>query len=408
MAKILVSLLGTGKMASGDYEKNRYEVTDYILDGKIYKERTFLSSAIIEHYKIDKVYFIGTNRSMWDNIAEKFNANEEYILDILEKKDNFSLQESDLEELNKNITDILGNSSKCFIVKDGENEEELWNIFEKFLEILEHIDNDDEVYFDITHLFRSLSVMSFVIAEFGQTYKNFKLNGIFYGMLKKDEPSLIININMFFELLEWAKAFEEIEKFASFNRLIFLSQQKLPKNAFNSLNNLNLAFNIANMTAIYKAIKQLQTNFNSFKNNEDKIISLLTPRFEKFIKRFLKNSLSEFQFELAKFFSEKNNFALAYIALAEAIVTYVCEKKNLDANKKEDRDKAKEIIKEGFDKSYPYSHPKNKFAKLFFNQINKIRNNIAHQLETTKNPKDDIYNFEKYFKKSKKYLKELF
>ena len=81
---------------------------------------------------------------------------------------------------------------------------------EKFLEILDNIEDNDEVYFDITHLFRSVSVMSFIMAEFGKTYKNFKLAGIYYGMLKKDEPSLIIDISMFFDLLEWAKAIEEI------------------------------------------------------------------------------------------------------------------------------------------------------------------------------------------------------
>jgi len=200
------------------------------------------------------------------------------------------------------------------------------------------------------------------MAEFGKTYKNYQVAGFFYGMLKK--------------------------------------------NGYNKLENLKNAFNIANMTAIYNSTNQFKTHLKYFSENENKITRLVAPRFEHFIKRFSKNSLSEFQFELAKFFSQKHNFALAYIALAEAIVTSICEKKGLDANTKENRDQAKEIIKEGFDKSYPYSHPKKKFANMFTNQINKIRNNIAHQLETTKNPKDDINNFEKYFNESKKYLKE--
>ena len=37
MAKILISLLGTGRQAKGDNESNEYERTDYILDGKLYK-----------------------------------------------------------------------------------------------------------------------------------------------------------------------------------------------------------------------------------------------------------------------------------------------------------------------------------------------------------------------------------
>jgi len=407
MAKILISLLGTGRTAKGDSEKNRYETTDYLLDGKLYKNLTFTSVAIIEHFKIDRVFFIGTNQSMWDNMAEYFNSDEDYIFHILEKKESKNLTEQDLEKLNTFINNKLNsNGSKCYIIKDGENEDELWSVFEKFLEILENIKDNDEVYFDITHLFRSVSVMSLVMAEFGKTYKNYKIAGLFYGMLKKNEPSLIINVAMFFELLEWAKAIEEIENFASFDRFVKLSQDRIEKNGHNKLVNLKDSFNIANMTAIYNSINQLKSHLKYFSENENKIIRLITPRFEQFIKRFSKNSLSEFQFELAKFFSQKHNFALAYIALAEAIVTSICEKKGLDANIKENRDQAKEIIKEGFDKSYPYSHPKKKFANMFTNQINKIRNNIAHQLETTKNPKDDINNFEKYFNESRRYLKE--
>jgi hypothetical protein len=34
MSKVLVSLIGTGKQASGDSSNNRYITTDYILDGK--------------------------------------------------------------------------------------------------------------------------------------------------------------------------------------------------------------------------------------------------------------------------------------------------------------------------------------------------------------------------------------
>jgi len=409
MAKILISLLGTGRKAKGDNIQNRYETTDYVFDGKLYKEQTFISNAIIQAKKIDKLFIIGTSASMWDNIAELYGADEDYILEILEKKDSKKdLKEEDLEKLNSLIDENLSsNGSKCFIIKDGENDEELWAIFEKFLFILENIDEDDEVYFEITHLFRSVSVMSFIMAEFGKTYKNFKLAGIYYGMLKKDEPSLIIDISMFFDLLEWAKAIEEIERFASFDRLVKLSQDKIAKNGFNTLNNLNEAFEIANMTAMHNSIKNLANHLDYFSKNENKIIALLSPRIEKFIKRFAKKNLhSAFQFELAKYFGEKHNYALGYIALAEAILTYICEKKELNKHNKDDRDKAKDIIREGF--NYPYSHPKRKFANLYINQINRIRNNIAHQLETTKNPKDDIRNFEKYLKDSQKYLKELF
>lgn len=409
MAKVLISLLGTGRQASGDDVNNRYETTDYIIDGKIYKNLAFVSDAIIQHFNIDRVYFIGTNKSMWDNLIERFNGDEEYMLEILEKKEK-NLQESDLEKLNRLIDESLkGKGSKCYLIKDGENEEELWQIFEKFLDILKSIDEKDEVYFDVTHLFRSVSLMSFIIAEFGQIAFDMKIGGMFYGMLKKNEPSKLIDVKMFFEFLEWAKAFEELDKFASLDRLVKLSTGKLPKNAFGVISGMKEAFNIANMSAIYKEIQRLKTHLKYFEENENKIIKLFSPRLQEFIKNFDKKSLGDFQFALAEFFAERNNSALAYIALAEAIVTKIGEKKGLNENELTSKEEREIIKKEIFrsKKDYPYSHPKRKFAELFI-KVNNIRNNIAHQLENSKNAKHDIENLPHYIAKAKKYIKEIF
>ena len=405
MAKVLISLIGTGKQASGDDKNNRYETTDYILENTLYKNMTFTSNAIIQHFDIDRAYFVGTNKSMWDNLIERFSEDEDYQFEILEKKDSGDLSENDLIKLNELLDNTLGsNGSKCYLVKDGENEEELWAIFEKFLDILNNINKDDEVYFDVTHLFRSVSLMSFIIAEFGQITYEMKIGGVFYGMLKKNEPSKLINVKMFFEFLEWAKAFEELDRFASLERLVKLSTNKLPQNAYSLLERMEEAFNISNMSAIYKEIQRLKTHLKYFKENENRIIKLLSPRFEEFIMKFDKKSVGDFQLALAEFFAERNNSALAYIALAEAIVTKIAEKKGLKENEfssEEDRKKIKKEIFDGF--SYPYDHPKRKFA-LLFSKINKIRNNIAHQLENSQNSRNDIENLPKYIKEAKEYV----
>jgi len=399
MAKILISLLGTGRPASGDNESNEYETTDYILDGKAYLKQTFTSNAIIEHYGINRVYFIGTNQSMWDNIADIFKANDEYNIQLMEKKENKELGENDLIKLNSLIDKKLGeNGSKCYLVEDGENEDELWRIFEKFLDILNLVDEKDELYFDITHLFRSVSVMSFIMAELAQIDKNIKIKGFFYGMLKRNEPSLIIDTSVFFELLQWSKAIEELENFASLKRLVELSDGRVNKNAYNSLEYLQSAFDIANMSAIFNAIKNLNIQISHFKKSKDKLVILFLPRLEQFIKRFSKNSLSEFQLELADFFQEKHNYALSYMALAEAIVSKVAEKKNYNVQERGDREKAKREV----------SEIDNDLYFEVYRNVNKIRNNIAHQLENQRDTIEDIYNLKEiYIKKTKKIFKNI-
>ncbi len=404
MAKVLISLIGTGRQAKGDDNNNKYETTDYVLDGKLYKDLAFTSDAIIQHFGIEKVYFIGTNKSMWDNLVDRFRGEDEYMFEILAKKDDESLTEKDLEKLNNLIDTYLNsNGSKCYIVKDGENEEELWEVFDKFLEILNSLDKNDEIYFDVTHLFRSVSLMSFVMAELGQIIFDMKIAGMFYGMLKKNEPSLLINVAMFFEFLEWAKAFEELDKFASIERLLKLSNGVITNNAYSVIARLEEAFNIANMSAIYDGIKRLKTHLDYFKNSENKMIKFLSPRLEEFIKLLDKKTLGDFQLALAEFFANRNNTALAYIALAEGIVTKILEKREIE-NTKENRELLKKEIFSYF-KEYPYGHSKRKFAE-FFAKVNNIRNNIAHQLENNKNAKHDIENLPLYIQKAKKFLKE--
>ena len=84
---------------------------------------------------------------MWDNIADIFEADDDCTMELLESKENHKLKDSDLIKLNSFIDKKLkSNGSKCYVVEDGENEDELWRIFEKFLEILDEVDSKDECY----------------------------------------------------------------------------------------------------------------------------------------------------------------------------------------------------------------------------------------------------------------------
>lgn len=72
IAKVLISLIGTGRIAKGDSEKNEYQTTDYLIENKLYKNNTLVSSALIKHYDIETIFFIGTKQSMWDNLCYLF------------------------------------------------------------------------------------------------------------------------------------------------------------------------------------------------------------------------------------------------------------------------------------------------------------------------------------------------
>jgi CRISPR-associated Csx2 family protein len=406
MAKVLITSVGTGDIKKDS--DSDYVETTYNIGGKSYTN-TLTSQVIVEHFNIDKIYFIGTVGSMWDNLYFKYDGeNEGYLDDLTKKKKDKTLTVNDLEGLNNQIDIYLkSNGSKCFLLNYGKNDsDEVWSNFEKILEIEKYLSEDDEIYLDITHGFRYMPILNIFALEFlSQLNERIKPKAILYGMFAGNK-SEILDFNIFFELLEWAKAIEELEKFASLDRLVRLSNAKIDSNGYNVLISMKDAFNIAYMTAIYKSINNLNNHLNYFTENENCIIKLIAPRVKIFVNRLASKNLSDFQFKLARFFANKNNYALAYIALAEAIVSYVCEKNKLNENSKNDRQKAKDTLYDLY--KYPNDSKQKKFIHIYDMEISKIRNNIAHQLETTRNSKHDIENFDKYFKETKKYLKEIF
>jgi len=402
MAKVLITLIGTGKNAKGDGDNNRYKITDYKLENSLYEEKTLVSQAIIEHFNIDKAFYIGTNKSMWDNLCEIYNTDEEYFFEIMEKKEAKDVKEEDLVSLSRYIDNKLGNSgSHCYIIKDSESEDDLWIMFDKFIEILKTINKEDEVYFDVTHLFRSVSILSFIMAEFGKITKEIQIKGVFYGLLKKDPPSVIVNLATFYELLDWARAIKNLKEYGNGFELYKLIQDNITqKEVVNSFKDFNYALSISDMGALQNSLKQLKGKIIFFKENNHQIIKLISNDLEFFIDRFSKiDSLAKFQYELAKWYGENRNYAMGYLTLTEAIVSAICENNHLDPLNEDDRKEAKEIL-------YKYgdwkksSKEEQKISQIYY-RVNSIRVNIAHKLPSNNSrskssPKDSVENFAKY------------
>ncbi|MDR3178039.1 MAG: TIGR02221 family CRISPR-associated protein [Campylobacteraceae bacterium] len=391
MAKILISLVGTGKIIN-DGESKSYKRTDYSLNDKLYNE-SFVANAIIKHYQINKLFFIGTNVSMWDEIGNTFDVDDNICTLCYEKQNSKSLAEDDLIPLAEAIDRKLGQKgSKCIIIKEGCDNDELWETFERFIEILDTIDDSDELYLDITHLFRSISVMALVMSEFGLSYKRFKIKGVFYGQLNS-EKSPIIDLSVFFEFLEYSKAIRDLKLYGnghSLNELLKNSNES--KEIKDSFEDFSCALSVADMGAMQQSIKNIKGQIKTFGESKNPIIKIISKQLFPFIKRFDTNaSLSKFQFTLAEWYAENSNYAMAYITLVEAIISVKCEAEKKDSENKNNR---KEVKKELFD---------NPIYKASFTEVDKIRNNIAHKISTNStnkypksSPKKSISDFKKY------------
>lgn len=88
------------------------------------------------------------------------------------------------------------------MVPDGSSTEEIWAIFEKIYGIFkEH----DEVYFDITHGFRSLPMLNLVLINYAKLLKNISVKGIYYGAFEGKKEIDGVFVTPIWELSDFAK-----------------------------------------------------------------------------------------------------------------------------------------------------------------------------------------------------------
>lgn len=396
MAKILISSLGTGSKREGAYLKAKYNI-----DNKVY-ETSFIADALNRHLDFNKIFLIGTKRSIWDEAYMAFGGeDEEYIEELYEKKELGKVDEKLLEKFTKTLPYGL----EIKIVKYGLNEDELWENFTEFLTIVEQIEKNDELYLDITHSFRSLSLMSFVMTQFAQTIsdKNFKIKGVFYGMFEyqgeNNGITPIVDIKILFEIQEWIKAIDAIKNYSDFNLLVnLLDENSIEKDVQNTFISLNNNISLANIASIRQFIKTASKKIKTINSSENKIVKLLAPEILKLVEELEQEKDSDFQYNLAQWFYKNKNYALAYIALYEAIITKSCELLSYDIEDHKKREEAKRSIGD------------DKYGKFFYTKYNDsisvIRNSIVHQSSDRKSKvandikklKEFIDTFENYFK----------
>lgn len=396
MAKILISSLGTGRREDGRYKQASYEI-----EGKIY-QTSFIADALHKHLRVDKLFLVGTKKSIWDEAYIAFGGiDDNYHEFLYENKEEGQIDAHKLKDF-----DILKKGLKSFIVDYGIDENELWNNFSKFLQIATYIENGDELYLDITHSFRSLSLMSFVMTQFASSIsdKNFKISGVFYGMheysYENNGITPLVDIKILLEIQEWIKAIDAIKKYSDFDPLVRLleKEEDIEKSVKNTFIQLNNTLELAYMSALEDFIKTANKKIKTIQSSSNKIIQLLAPEIISLVEELNYEKKSQFQFALAKWFFRNKNYAFSYLALYEAIISKSCELKNYDVNDHKLREDAKTKI--GNDKYGKYFYTKHD------NSISVIRNAIAHQNDDRKQEDifQDIQRLSNYLKTFEEYI----
>lgn len=392
MSNVLISFIGTGPLnGSRDYKTAKYFFKD---EDKIH-ESSFIASALGEFLNIDTYYLFGTMKSIWEAVYLNFakeNKDENYAYKLYESALD-SKYDTELDDsLFKDIELLLGNNSKIIPIYYGLNEEQIEKNFKIFAEALNNLLDDDNIYLDITHSFRSLPLFATTAISFIQdvAIKRVTLKGIYYGMLEVnnefDNKTPIIDLSYIINLQNWIKGAYAFSSFGKGEKIAELMKEEDEISAEKVLDFSNvLSFNY-----VHELKSQINILTSLSKHEYSYPAKLIVPIvFSDFTKRFIHcKQQSEYQFELCKWQFEKKMYALSCLCLIESIITFVCENENIDETNKNDRDKAKEII---------CNYSELSQLKEIYEPANKIRKSVAHLIGNfSAKPKKSIEDLENF------------
>ena len=412
--KVLIAGIGGGK----NKDTGTYRVANYKIENKVYEQRSFITSALEEHYGIDKTIFIGTTGSMWDNLYEFYSKkfqkdyDENYHLDLMAIIDNATM-DTNIDSLNlSKFNETFNDKIVAIVTKYGMNELEIFENFNLIIKLQDELEDGDEVYLDITHSFRSNAFWMFLVMNYLTDVedKNIKVKAITYGMLEaqKDGVAPVVDLNAFYKILQWIKGANNLKNYGN-SYLIEenIENEKLSKKLKNFSDALNMNY-----------IGSLRQSINSLKKLEDDIDNLEGPAkliIPKVIKDFMDRFASEdkdylFQAKLAKWHFEQKRYAMAYININESIIGFIMDTLEfplLTGDRKRDENKlAKDwlnmiISRHENNKTYPNFKVDKDNMELYeyikiFEHSRRVRNEIAHSIGGKDSAVNDIDSLKKY------------
>lgn len=338
MGKVLISFLGTGPNHGEKGEQRKYNKTEYRFDNGEEYPTSFVADALYKHYNIDRLILIGTPHSMWERVYEVFCENsgikhdDDFWCELAEACDNANAK-SPLSIPNKErVEEVLGKGSHIELIHYGLNQQEIEENAAIILSLEQYLKKGDELYVDITHSFRSLSlyIMNLLLYLQNVSPKRIKIVNVSYGMLDVKRElgyAPVVNLNSVAELNEWIIGAYSFQQFGNGYKIAELIKED-EKNVSNRVCEFSDVMNLNHLHGIRNQVRKL----DSLKNQEYSPIagSIVPVVLNGFVKSFDDHkSESAFLYKVARWQYEHNNYSSAYMSLLEAILSYVVEQLEL-------------------------------------------------------------------------------
>ncbi len=351
--KVFISVIGTGF-----YSECVYKIGEFRSDTTRFIQQATLQMLTQqkvggEWTKNDQIYIVLTEKAKeynWDiPSGKRYNPKDK-------KDEPYIGLKSALEQMS------LPTPIKTIDIPDGNNERELWDIFDKIYTVFE---NGDELYFDLTHGFRYLPMMVLVLGNYAKFLKNTIVKSIAYGNYesrdKETNIAPIINITPLAALQDWTNAAADYLEHGDATKLkncadkplITIAREtkgqdqdattliKLSKQLY-EFSNL-ISFNRGDEIIIGKQSEQIKALLEKADAEYIRPMGPLFKQIAKSVRNFNPDS-PENMIEASRLCLDHSDFQASITLLQEGIVSMLCRKFHLDVKDKGDREIATQAL----------------------------------------------------------------
>lgn len=365
--KVFISVLGTGF-----YSECVYKIGEFRSDTTRFIQQATLQMLTQqkvggEWTKNDQIYIVLTEKAKeynWDiPSGKRYNPKDK-------KDEPYIGLKSALEQMS------LPTPIKTIDIPDGNNEDEIWTIFDR---IYKKLDREDRLYLDLTHAFRYIPMLLLVLVNYSKFLNRTNVEQITYGnwenrdCSKKPEVAQIIDITPLAALQDWTNAAADYLEHGDATKLQECARRGLTPLFSQGVEQIQTAREIDRFCKKLHSFCELlifNRSFDIIAANEclalrqtsvqssDKCISLtpLQPLFES-IRKSTNGFYADNPYNMifaAKLCLERNNFQSAITFLQEGLVTILCSRHNLNPSIKKERD----LVGRAFEKCHRNNNQK--------------------------------------------------
>ncbi|MCX7986298.1 MAG: TIGR02221 family CRISPR-associated protein [Bacteroidales bacterium] len=331
----------------------------------------FLSILGASPYKLTKYYFNNNQEEYFETyfiqeatirfFCKEWTANDKICILVTSKSKENNWNDpcgNGYKGLSKILSELhLNPTIEVIDIPDGYNEKEIWEIFDK---IYNAIQEEDKLYIDITHAFRSLPMLLTVLLNYAKVLKKVSVHSLTYGNYeaRKDDFSPVIDLTALSELQDWTIAANNFVAFGVANMLSELTKKEINpilkdtkgkdiaasqlRTLSDNLSQFTLNLSTLRGQKILKGenVKKIISTINE-SVNQNTLIPQLVP-----LLTIIKEKTSSFSEEdptlnflaATNWYIQHQQYQQAYSILLEGLITYICKQNNIEETNVKKRD----------------------------------------------------------------------